>query len=126
MLDKYLSCICNATLLSRYRKDVSDEDVRKSHELFCEMKLKMFLAMERTIPNFHKHRRHILRSYDQELLKFFEKKGIFMGDLSLNETEYQEFNDNIALIIVKCMEKILNGEKLLWEIPFHKKCSCLR
>lgn len=119
-LDKYARFISNFTQISPYNSDASEEEKKRSLELSYQIRCKIFKAMEKVIPNFNKFRRWVLRTQSKELLSFFENNGIFVGDLSLTEEEYVQFDCYIEEIVSKCIEKISSGENKLWQIEVNE------
>lgn len=81
---------------------------------------KIFSGMEKAIPNFEQHRRWVLRSLDTDVLKFFEANGIDVGDLTLNEQEYEQFNQIIKEIVASSIRKVQNGTHKYWQIDINE------
>lgn len=119
-LDKYARFISNFTQISSYNNMASEEEKNRSLELSYQIRCKIFKAMEKVIPNFNKFRRWILRTNPKDLLSFFENNGIFVGDLSLTEVEYAQFDYYIEEIVNECIEKISSGENKLWQIEVNE------
>lgn len=116
MLDKYVQAIFNSTYIGFYDKKASESEKKESLEMHYEIRKKVFIAMEKVIPNFSQYKRWILRSYSSDLLQFLSEKGILVEDLSLNENEYKEFDNYIEIIINHCIEQISRGKSLFWQI----------
>ena len=72
--------------------------------------------MEKTIPNFNQHRRWFLRSLPNDELEFFAQNGTYIGNLSLTEQEYEQFNQKVKNIIDSSVQKIENGTHKYWQI----------
>lgn len=115
-LKQYASFISNVPLISIYSSVASIDEKEKSRQMYYGMMKKTFIAMEKVIPTFKQYRRWVLRSYPEEILDYFSKNKVFVGDLSLDETEYQQFDYFIELIVNNSIEKIASGEKKFWEI----------
>lgn len=111
--------ICYAGQLN-FNNDASEEDKKLATQQSYKIKQNFFSAMEKTIPNFENHRRWVLRSMSDSELAFFEKNGTFIGDLRLNEQEYQEFDQTIETIINNSIEGIVSGENEYWEIGMNE------
>lgn len=125
MLDKYVQAIFNFTYIHSYDKKASESEKRESLELHYGIKKRIFMAMEKVIPNLNQYRRWVLRSYSSDVLQFFSDNGIFVGDLSLNEKEYKEFENYIEIIINQCLEQISLGKSLFWQIKANEIRSML-
>lgn len=103
-----LDYIVMQTIVSQYQ---DDSDYRsKSVELSMQMRQKIFTSMERVIPNFGKHRREVLRTFNKETIEFFERNGTEVGNLTLDEEEEKTFEEMNSKIIEEVIEKIENEE----------------
>lgn len=119
-LDGQLQCVCNFSRIDPLNEKESERDREISKQHYFKMRQKIFSAMEKAIPNFEQHRRWYLRTFPVDVLDFFEKNGTYVGDLSLNEQEYEQFNQNMKKIIDESIATIENGEKDYSEITFNK------
>lgn len=115
-LDKYAQFICNSTYISSYNKKATETEKNKSLEFYYGIRKRIFMSMEKVVPNFKQFRRWVLRTYSDDVLEFFKKNGVDVGDLSLNELEYAQFNNYIEIIVNQCLEQISTGKKLFWQI----------
>jgi len=88
----------------------------KSQELRYQMRACIFQALESTIPNFSNKRRWLLRSYSKDTLNYFSTHGLIVGNLSLTESEVNEFASQLRHIADTCIEKIASGEYRYWQI----------
>lgn len=116
LLDKYAQAIFNCTCIGAYDKKANESEKKKSLEIYYRIRKKIFVAMEKVIPNFSKYRRWVLRSYSSDILQFFNENDVLVGDLSLNENEYKEFSEYIELIINQCFADISTGKYLFWQV----------
>lgn len=94
----------------------TEEQKKVSAELLKALKLKLFLSLERMIPDFEKHRRWVLRSFMEDELKYFSENGVNVGDLTLNAEEIDEYNRLIEIVVNQSIEKIKSGTHLYWQI----------
>ena len=124
-LDKYAQFIFNSTRISGYDRNATEVEKNKSLELYYSMRKRIFITMEKIVPNFNQFRRWVLRSYSEDVLEFFAKNGVFIGELSLNEQEYEQFNKYIEIIVNKCIEQISTGKKRFWQIVTNEVGSML-
>lgn len=109
-LDKYASFICSIPLINYYDINISITDKKTSEQLYYKMKQKIFIAMEKVVPNFKQHRRWIIRTYSKSELNFFEQNKTLVGDLRLTEKEYNQFNKMINNVINNAIKEIINGQ----------------
>lgn len=119
-LDRMMQFICNFTTISSYDRNAIEDEKNKSLELSYSIRKKIFIIMEKVVPNFNQFRRWILRTYPKDVLDFFDKNGIYIGELSLTNEEYKQFNDYIEIIVNNCIEKIATGKNLFWEIEVNE------
>ncbi len=108
--------IYNCSRVNPYDKKATEEDKKIDNEQYFQIRKKMFLAMERVIPNFEQHRRWVLRSMHQDLLEYFNQNGIEVGDLKLDDSEYIQFNQTAKAILDSSIEKIKSGKNEYWQI----------
>ena len=108
--------VYNCSCISSYDKVATESDKMISQQQYFKIRQKIFIAMEKTIPNFEQHRRWILRSMPDEVLVFFANNGTYVGDLSLNDQEYEQFEQTVKNIVESSIQKIENGENVYWQI----------
>lgn len=113
---RMLGTVYNNTQIPTYDKKASENEKDISKQLHFKIIQKLFSAMEKTIPNFDQQRRWFLRSLRNEVLESFVQNGIHVGDLTLNEQEYEKFNQTIRNIVDNSIQKIENGTHKYWEI----------
>lgn len=115
-LYKMIQGIYNCSCISSYDKTATESNKIASRQQSLKINQKVFSAMEKTIPNFEQHRRWVLRSIPDEVLIYFSNNGTYVGDLSLNEQEYKQFNQTIKNIIENSIKKIEEGTNVFWQI----------
>ena len=120
MLQRYTQFMYYIPLISSYDKSATDDDKNKSTLFQYKMMLKVFLSMKRVIPNFSRFERWILRSYSKEVLEIFKTLGYDIGDLSLNEEEYNRFSELILEIVNNSLDKIISGKYKFWQIKAYE------
>ena len=98
----------------------------KSNELYLQMRQRFFDSMERTIPNFNKYRRDVLRDCSLREQEYFEKNGTEVGDLTLTEEEEIEFSKRNDELIDELIEKIKSGKYQYWQIVVNEIRNELR
>ncbi len=108
--------ISNFTCISEYDQEATPYEKEESEKLYLGIKKRIFCTMEKVVPNFNQFKRWILRTYSKEQLAYFESNGIFVGDLSLTDEEYETFDNYLAQIVNKSIKQIESGEKPLWDI----------
>jgi hypothetical protein len=92
------------------------EDKTKSDEMVMRIRQRLFMAMEKTIPGFDKHRRWLLRTLPPETLKYFEEHGTEVGDLTLDDEEMKHFNKTLRQIVVESIGDVESGKSEYWQI----------
>lgn len=97
----------------------TEEQRNESEQLGLKITQRLFNAMEKAIPNFDKHKRWILRTFNTETLKYFSKNNVSFDNLRLDENEEELFNEMSAKIIADSILKIQNGECKYWEIEIN-------
>lgn len=102
--------------LSPFGKETTDEEKEKSDVLANMMRLRIFKALQKVVPNFSKYERWILRTFPSDLLEFFNQNGLQIEDLNLTEEEYKEFEVFIQEILDKCMKDIEDGKIKYWQV----------
>lgn len=102
------SDIISQTTVSQFSDD--QESYRKSIELSMQLRQRAFASMERVIPGFYKYRRNILRTFNPEMLRYFEEHGTEVGDLTLTKEEKEEFKKRNNEIIEEVIQKIKKDE----------------
>ena len=113
-LNSYISCIFKYLQIS-YFDSCSIDERNKSIDLYNKSIQRVFLMLEKVIPNFDKYRRNVLRSYEKDVLKSFYDNGIISEDLTLNEFECEEFNKRINKIIETAINNIAIGKYDFWQ-----------
>jgi len=93
-----------------YDDKASDEQRAISKQVGLRIKQKIFSALEKTIPDFEKHRRDVLRSIPQEALEYFAQNGTEVGDLTLTPQEIEKFNKTANALVDECVRQVANGE----------------
>lgn len=119
LLTKYISFIYNIPRISAW-KGAPEEHIERSDLMYYKMWQKVFMAIEKVIPNFDQHRRWVLRSYPNDVLEFFQDNGTSIGNLSLTEQEYDEFDQRIELIIERALQNLMSGKFEFWDICANK------
>ncbi len=116
-LSKYIMTIYRSTMITKYsHPDSTEEERKKSQELFYRMVAKNFQIMERTIPNFSQFRRWILRTMPLDLLEVMKTSGVEVGNLELTDQELQQFSEFAKVIVKESLEKIATGKNTYWQI----------
>ena len=130
--------------ISSYNDKAMLHQIDTSHKQVLQIDKKLFVAMQKTIPNFDKYKRWILRNLDKEQLDGFIQTGIIIPDLTLTNNEKSEFNDYIKKIIDNSIDDIKTGKTDYWNIcvndirialdnwglakswPYHSGCNLQR
>jgi hypothetical protein len=99
-----------------YYSDTPTPEQKASDLMIQKLKLRVFQALEKVVPNFEQHRRWILRTYSVEDLTFFRNNGLDVGDLSLSEEEMVLFNKRVKEIIDRCLKNVADGTNQYWQI----------
>lgn len=108
--------IYNCTQVSSFNREATPEQVAMSYRLALKIKQRLLEAMEKVIPDFEQHKRWVLRALPFSDLELLEKNGYAVGDLSLNNDEYEQFDERVQAIIDECLKQIENGERKYWQI----------
>ena len=113
-------CLPNQMSLE-FRYDGATEDEKNAGEqILLKIRHRFFLAMEKAIPDFKKHRRDVLRSMSEEELKYFEENGTVVGDLTLNLQEQKQFDLNLEVIADSAIKEIESGKSNLSQVLINK------
>lgn len=115
-LNQMASFLYNIPRISSYNDNCSQIELEQSEEIRNQMMMKTFLAIEKVIPNFQKHRRWVLRTFSKKEQSFLKQNNILTEDLTLNEEEYKQFNQTIQTIINNSIQKIASGKNEFWQI----------
>ena len=108
-LHQDMQSIANCSTLSNYDDKATEEQKAQSKQLYLKTKQKIFSALEKTIPDFEKHRRHVLRSIDTDALEYFAKNGTEVGDLTLTPQELEQFDKTVETLISDCTRQVVEG-----------------
>ena len=119
-LRKYLDFITNSTTLYSYKETATSEELAESKKLQQEIRARIFIAMEKTVPNFNQFRRWILRSYSPEELEVFANVGISVDSLELNDKDYEQFDEFVQIIVNDSLAMIASGKKELWDVEVNQ------
>lgn len=111
-----IQSVCNSSRVSFYNKEATEEQIEVSSRLSYKIMLRMMQAMQKVIPSFEEHRRWILRTFSPDLLEFFSNHDFVVGDLSLTEQEYVQFEKRVQSIVDECLSMICNGEVKYWQV----------
>lgn len=95
--------------ISKYTKGATQEDINEFLSYKADLTNKMFIALEKSVPEFNKYRRYLLRALDVEVLNQMRKKGYVKEDLTLTLEEIEEFNKMIADIIKRNLTRLEQG-----------------
>lgn len=115
-LKQMVGCIYNSLGIYYYSETATPEQKELSDLMNKKLKLRVFQALEKVVPNFEQHRRWILRTYSIEDLTYFSNNGLDVGDLSLTEEEIVLFNEKVQEIISACIKKVASGKNQYWQI----------
>jgi hypothetical protein len=74
-----------------------------------EASRRVFMAMEKVIPNFEHHRRNLLRRIDEETLDYFSTHEVDVGDLTLTIKEQKQFEIYEQKALLSVLEDIKSG-----------------
>lgn len=118
-LDKYIGFIYAFSTIYEYQKG-SLEEKQKSLELSLKIRLKIFKAMKKVIPNFEQFERWVLRSYPNVVQEYFKNNSIYKEDLTLTEKDYQQFDEFINNIINDWIKKIAMGSLNVAQIKLNE------
>ena len=105
--DVYWVFACAKATVQSY--DFSDEENMEAYR-------RCFLAMEKAIPNFSKHRRNLLRTFDKKMLEYFSKNNVEIGDLTLTMGEMAQFKKTEREMLQSCLEEISSGKLKYWQL----------
>lgn len=119
-LDNYMSFICQLTLIPSYSKAATELEKAQSLEYFYRIKAKIFITMERIIPNFNQYKKWILRTYSTPILNYFRKIGILKEDLALDDEDYKQFENYVNLLVKTCLKKVESGELEYFQVQVNE------
>ena len=117
-LFKLINSIFLQTRISPY-SSATEEQKKSSDEFYFQCKMKCFKALEATIPEFKKHRRNIMRTMEEDELKYFKSHG-YDEDLSLNEKEEKKLQTYCKEIVKVLFKSLLNGTSEYWDVSVNK------
>ncbi len=99
-----------------YSKNATDAEKEESRVLQYRIIQKVFMAMEKVIPNFGQHRRWLLRTMPDDVLAFFNNNGNDTSNLTLNEQECKYFGEMVQQVINDCLKGLVSGEYKAWDV----------
>ena len=102
--------------LSQYGKNSTQEEKEQSYMLANMMRLRIFKAIRKMVPDFQRFEKWILRTFPNDYIEFFKQNGMQIDDLSLSEEEYKQFEEFIEIILDRCMKDIQSGKIKYWEV----------
>lgn len=117
-LDKLLATVYDCSQVHYYVEN--EEQKAKSNLLNKQIRLKMFLALEKVIPTFKKFKRDILRSYPKDVVEYFAANKVEVGDLTLTQEEIVDFEKRINEIINNTLRKLALGKCTLEHIAYNE------
>ncbi|MGN1372090.1 MAG: hypothetical protein ACI4XM_07455 [Candidatus Coprovivens sp.] len=106
--------------LSQYGKNSTQEEKEQSYMLANMMRLRIFKAIRKMVPDFQRFEKWILRTFPNDYIEFFKQNGMQIDDLSLSEEEYKQFEEFIEIILDRCMKDIQSGKIKYWEVAVNK------
>ena len=116
-LKRMLSFIDGCITISYYFDEKATEEEKiKSSQIANKIEEKIISSMERTIPNFEKHKRWLLRTLPNNTLEFFYKDGFIKEPLELNEQEQKQFEEILKKLVKGWINKLESGKYELWQI----------
>ena len=109
MMQRLVNFVTNFTSIPSYNNP-TEQQAQMSKIYENKIKAKIFMAMEKSIPNFEEHKRWLLRTFDQQTLFGLEQNGIDVGDLTLTTQEKQKFVQMLNESVDSLVEKIKSGK----------------
>jgi len=119
-LFKYLKIIFEHSKLLSYVGKPTDEQIAKSEEVSKKQYLKCFKALNKSVPEFNYYNRWILRSLDEDTLKYFKNNGFDYENLTLTAKEEKQFKDLCLEIKNNSIKKIKEGTHKFWQIEVNE------
>ena len=105
-----------------YNSTLTDNEKEKKNKLVYKIKAKTLLAIESVVPNFSKYEKFFLAEENDEYKKFLFDNKIVKSDLnSLDDFDYETYNELYEIVINNLISSILNGKKF-WDI----ECNDIR